>query len=319
MKPRHVIELLKETGRVWYEHESYRLSAALAYYAAVSLAPALIIAVAVASLVFGEQAAQGQLVEQIEATVGPHMAQTIQEIIGQTHTAGSGVLATIVGVAVMLVSSTTVFVELQNALNTIWDVRPKADRGWLDVLKSRFWSFTLVLGTGLLLLVPLVGSAALDKFFPTAAQSGSFYWWQAVAFITSLGLLTVFFAMIYKLLPDIVLTWWDVLVGAAVTAGLFTLGKYLVGLYLGHFGLASAYGTAGSLAVFLVWVYYSSQILLFGAAFTKAYANKYGRPMVHPDRAEPHPRRGPGKSQDSDSESSQGGARHLSHDRESAR
>ena len=290
MNPKDLFELVKATGRVWYEHEAYRLGAALAYYMAFSLAPVLIIVVAMASLVFGERAAQGQLVEQIGTTVGPQMAQTIQDILRQTHTAGSGTLATVFALAVLLFGATAVFAELKNALDAIWDVRPKPGRGWLRVVKDRFWSFTVVLGIGLLLLVSLSASTVLDKFVSFASLPGSIYWWQAVEVIVSLGLLTLLFAMIYKTLPDVLLSWRDVWVGAAVTAVLFTLGKYLIGLYLGHIGLTSAYGVAGALAVILLWVYYSSQVLLFGAAFTQVYANKYGRPLVRADRAEPrHP------------------------------
>lgn len=298
MNLKEVVEVLKGTGRVWYEHESYRLGASLAYYTAVSMAPVLIIAVALASLVFGQAAAQGHLVEQIGTTVGPQMAKAIQEILSQTHTGGSGALATAVSVAFVLVSATAVFGELQNALNTIWDVRSKPGREWAAVLKDRSWSFAMVLGIGLLLTLPLAASTALDRFFPGASSNGGIYWWQAMEIIVSLALLTLLFAMIYKVLPDVIITWRDVWVGAAATAVLFTLGKYFIGLYLRHISASSAYGIAGALTVILVWVFYSSQILLLGAAFTQTYANKFGRPMVRADRAESSRRRGPGKSND---------------------
>lgn len=268
---------------MWYDHGAHRLGAALAYYLAFSLAPVLVIAVALSSLVFGEAAARGQLVNQIESTVGPQMAGVIQTILGQTHATGATTLATVVSIAVLLLSATAVFAELQNALDTLWDVRPKEGSVWLGLLKDRLWSMAVVLVVGALLLLSLAVSTAVDRFLPSALL-------RAVNVVVSLGLITLFVAMIYKFLPDVVLTWRDVWVGSAATAVLFTLGKYLIGLYLSRVNMASAYGVAGSLAVILLWVYYSAQVFLLGAAFTRAFADKYGRPMVRTDRAEPvHP------------------------------
>ncbi len=280
MKARDVFDLLKATGRTWYEHRAYRLGAALSYYLAFSLAPVLIVVVAFASVVYGESAAQGRLVEQIKTTVGPQLANTIQEILSQSRATGSGTLATIVSITVLLFSATAVFSELQNALDTLWDVQPKPGRGWWGVVKDRFWSFTLVLVVGALVLASLAVSAVVSKLFPSGT-------WRVANVMVSLGLITVFIAMIYKILPDVILTWRDVWVGAIATALLFTLGKYLIGLYLGKVSLTSPYGVGGSLAIILLWVYYSSQILLFGAAFTQVYANKYGKPMTRTDKAQP--------------------------------
>lgn len=280
MKAKDVFELLKATVRTWYEHRAYRLGAALSYYLAFSLAPVLIVVVALASLVYGESAAQGRLVEQIETTVGPQLAKTIQEILSQSRASGSGTLITVVSITVLLFSTTAVFAELHNALDTLWDVRPKPGRGWWGVMKDRFWSFMLVLVVGAMLLASLAVSAVVSKFFPSGT-------WRVADVMVSLGLITVFVATIYKILPDVILTWWDVWVGAAVTAVLFTLGKFLIGLYLAKVSLTSPYGVAGSLAIILLWVYYSSQVLLFGAAFTQVYANKYGKPMTRADKAEP--------------------------------
>jgi len=279
MKAKDVVDLLNATGRTWYEHEAYRLGAALSYYLAFSLVPILIIVVAGASLVYGESAAQGRLVEQIETTVGPQLAKAIQEILSQGRATGSGTLATVVSITMLLFSSTAVFYELQTALNTLWDVRPKPGRGWWGAVKDRFWSFMLVLVIGALLLASLAAFAVVSKFFPSGT-------WRVANIVASLGLITVFVAMIYKILPLVILRWWDVWVGAAATAVLFTIGKYVIGLYLGKVSVISPYGIAGSLAIILLWVYYSSQVLLFGAAFTQVYANKYGKPMTRTDKAE---------------------------------
>jgi len=280
MKAKDVFELLEATGRTWYEHKAYRLAAALSYYLAFSLVPILIVIVAGASLVYGESAAQGRLVEQIETTVGPQLAKAIQEILTQGRAAGSGTLATIVSIAMLLFSSTAVFYELQTALDTLWDVRPKPRRGWWGVVKDRFWSFMLVLVIGALLLASLAVSAVVSKFFPSGT-------WRVANVLVSLGLITILVAMIFKILPGVVLKWLDVWVGAAATAVLFTIGKYLIGLYMAKVSLTSPYGIAGSLAIILLWVYYSSQVLLFGAAFTKVYANKFGSSMTPADKVEP--------------------------------
>lgn len=282
-RAKDLYELSKQAWRVWYDHGAHRLGAALAYYLAFSLAPVLVIAVALSSLVFGEAAARGQLVDQIESTVGPQMAGVIQTILGQTHETGATALATVVSIAALLLSATAVFGELHNALNTLWDVRPKEGSFWLGLLKDRLWSLAVVLVVGALLLLSIMVSTAVDRVFPSALL-------RAVNVVVSLGLITLFVAMIYKFLPDVVLTWRDVWVGSAATAVLFTLGKFLIGLYLGRVNMASAYGVAGSLAVILLWVYYSAQVFLLGAAFTRAFADKYGRPMVRTDRAAPvHP------------------------------
>ena len=280
MQPKDFYELPKKAGQVWYEYGAHRLGVALAYYLAFALAPVLVIAVALASVVFGEAAAQGQLVKQTEATIGPQMAEVIQTILGQTHATGAGTLAMTVSIAALLLSATAVFVEIQYGLDTLWDVRPKQSRGWLGLVKDRFWSLAVVLVVGALLLLSLTVSILMDMFADSASL-------RVANVMVPLGLITLLVATIYKILPDVVLAWRDVWVGPAATAVLFMLGKYLIGLYLSQVSLASAYGVAGSLAVILLWVYYSAQVFLFGAAFTKVYANRYGRPMVRTDRAEP--------------------------------
>jgi membrane protein len=290
MKLSDIPGLLKETAKQWYDDNTFQLGAALAYYAVFSLAPMLIIAIAIAGVVFGEQAARGRVAEQLRSTVGPQVADAVQEMLRSASETSSGNLAAVVSVVILLFSATAVFGQLQAALNTIWGVKPRPDRGWLDALKDRFWSFVMVLGLGLLLLASLVMSAlltAVARFWEPDWLPGGVHFWQALNYLISFGLITLLFAMIYKVLPDVEITWHDVWVGAIVTALLFTLGTYLIGLYLAHSSWISAYGAAGSVIVVLLWFYYSSQVLLLGAEFTQVYANRYGRPTVDADRAVP--------------------------------
>jgi membrane protein len=287
---RKLWDLLKETARQWYDDNTFQLGAALAYYTVFSLAPVVLIAIAVAGLVFGPEAARSQIVAEISATVGPTVGQAIESLLQHTGDTGTGTLATVVGVAVLLFGATSVFAQLQEALHTIWGVQPKPGRGLLGVLKDRFWSFAAVVGVAFLLLVSLVlsaGLAALSRFLTPAAVPGGVYLWQALNWVFSLVLITALFALLYRLLPDVRLAWGDVWVGAFVTAVLFTLGKYLVGLYLGRSGVTSAYGAAGSLVVILLWVYYSSQVFLFGAEFTQVYATADGKPVQAAENAVP--------------------------------
>jgi membrane protein len=242
------------------------MGAALAYYTVFSLAPLLLIAIGIASAVFGEEAAGGKIVEQIEQTVGTPAARAIQEMLKHTHESSGHALPTVVGILVLLFGASGVFVELQDALNTVWKVKPELGQGLLPWLRDRLMSFSVVLGTGFLLLVSLVVSAALsalNNFLTPASLPGGVYLWQGVNLLVSFAFITLLFGVIFKLLPDAPVAWRDVWVGAAVTALLFTLGKYLLGLYLGRSGTTSAFGAAGSLVLLLLWVYYSSQILLF--------------------------------------------------------
>jgi membrane protein len=248
----------------------------------------LVIVLAIAGFVFGREAAQGQLLGQIEGLVGPEGGKAIETMVAKGGTQpGSGTLATILGVIMLLVGAAGLFGQLQDALNTIWEVQPKPGRGIWGFVQDRFLSFTMVLGSAFLLLVSLVISAAL------AAIGGLFGDWQtgvvgqAVNQLISLAVITLLFAMIFKFLPDAKIAWRDVWLGAVITAILFTLGKFLIGLYLGHSSVGSVYGGAGSLAVLLIWLYYSSQIFLFGAEFTKVYANRFGSRIVPAKNAEP--------------------------------
>lgn len=278
-----LLGLLKMTAREWYDDNTFLFGAALAYYTVFSLAPILIIAIAATSLAFGRQAAEDQITQEIGNVVGPTVGTAVQEVIRNAWATGSGTLATVISALVLVVGATGVFAELQESLNAIWKVQPKPGRGLWGVVRDRLLSFAVVLCIGFLLLVSLVisaGLAALNKLLTFASLPGTVYLWQAINGVFSFGLITVLFAMIYKILPDVIIDWRDVWIGAAVTALLFTAGKYLISVYLGQGGVASAYGAAGSLVVILLWVYYSSQILLFGAEFTQVYAKHIGKPLL---------------------------------------
>lgn len=270
--------LLKDTAAEWNQDQAPRLGAALAYYATFSLAPLLIIAVAISGLVFGREAATGQIVGQIQGLVGQDAAATIESMVAKSSEPTTGVIASIIGLIVLLFGASGVFGELQQSLNAIWDIEPKPDRGWLAGVKDKFFSFSMVLGTGFLLLISLVISAGLTAMgnFITGLLPGWDLIAQIINFFISLAIITALFALIFKFVPDAEIAWSDVWIGAAVTALLFTIGKALISFYIGYSSLSSTYGAAASLAVILLWVYYSAQILFFGAEFTQVYANTYG-------------------------------------------
>jgi membrane protein len=274
-----LLGLIKDTYSEWSEDKAPRLGAALAYYTVFSLAPLLIIAIGIAGLVFGKEAAQGEIIGQVEDTIGAPAGKAIQDMLKHSYTSGESIWATVVGVVVLFFGASGVFVQLQDALNAVWRVTPKPGRGWMETIRERFLSFAAVLGIGFLLLVSLIISAALsalNRFLTPAALPGGVYLWQALNILVSLGFITLLFALMFKVLPDVRIAWRNVWVGALVTAVLFTVGKYLIGLYLGRSSTASAFGAAGSLVVILVGVYYSAQILLFGAEFTRVYACRHG-------------------------------------------
>ena len=273
--------LLKETFSAWLDDRAPRLGAALAYYTVFSLAPLLIIVIAIAGLAFGEAAAQGQIVEQIQGIVGPDGARTLQTMIGNARSRASGILAAAISIVMLVLTASGLVAELKDSLNTIWDVTPAPGRGVMRILRDYVLSLAIVLGIGFLLLVSLVlsaGLAAIGKFFANLLPGTIYtvYALQAMNLILSLGVISLLFASIFKFLPDAKIAWNDVWIGAAVTSLLFTIGEFLVGLYLGKTSVGSPYGAAGSLVVLLVWVYYSAQILFFGAEFTHVFAKRYG-------------------------------------------
>lgn len=273
-----LLDLLKKTFREWKSDNASRLGAALAFYSLFSMAPLLIIVVSIAGLVFGREAAQGRIVEQIQGLVGTEAARSIETIVGAARAPAPSLITAAVGLVILLLGASGVFDQLQEAMNIIWEAPPRPERTILQLIKDRFLSFTMVLGTGFLLLVSLVISAALAALndslgrlmvVPSLAL-------QAAHILISFAVTAFLFAMIFKLLPDVRIAWADVWLGAAATSLLFTFGKVLIGLYLGKSTVASSYGAAGSVVILLLWVYYSAQILFFGAEFTQVYANTYG-------------------------------------------
>lgn len=278
MRLRGLGALLKETFSKWSNDKVPKLAAALAYYTVFSLPSVLIVVIAIVGLVFGRQAAQGQIMGQIQDLIGESSAKAIEKIIENASKPASGVIATVVGLAMLLVGASGVFGELQDSLNTIWEVEPKPYRGIFGLIKDRFVSFTMVLGTGFLLLVSLVLSAALAAFskFMGDLMPGLTFLLHVVNLVIPFAIITLLFAMIYKVLPERKIQWRDVWIGAAGTSLLFTLGKLAIGMYLGRSNVASTYGAAASVVIILVWVYYSAQILFFGAEFSRVYATKHG-------------------------------------------
>ena len=271
--------LLRDTFYAWLEDKAPRLGAALAYYSVFSLAPLLIITIAIAGMVFGEEAARGQVVYVIDDMIGKQGAEVIQEMLINTRKKDAGLVATAVGVTTLFIAASGLFGELKDALNTVWGVKPRPEAGILGTLKERFWSITMVLGVGFLLLVSLALTAILTTIstYFTGSLPGGEVLWQWVNTIITFFVITGLFALMYKYLPDAEVAWQDVWIGAAMTSALFALGKYALGLYIGLGTIGSPYGAAGSLVVLLIWVYYTAQILFFGAEFTKVYASRYGR------------------------------------------
>jgi membrane protein len=270
---RKIGSLFKETFAAWQADKASRLAAALAYYAVFSLAPLLILAIALTGLIFGDEAAQNQVAEALDDAVGPEVAQVIQGAIANASEPSSGILASIIGLGALLLGASGFFGALQDALNTIWDVTPETGGGIKGLIKNRLLQFLMVLLLGFLLLLSLVASVVVSAVI-NFLQLGSFL--QYINLIVSFALITLLFALVYKVLPDIEISWRDVWVGAAVTSLLFTIGKLLIGLYLGSSAVGSAYGAAGSLIVLLVWIYYSAQVFLMGAEFTKVYTQQFG-------------------------------------------
>ena len=279
MKPKETFSLLKATAFEWLDDQAPTLGAALAYYTVFSLAPLLIISIALAGLVFGAEAAQGQIFDQLRGLLGDASGKAMQEIVQSASAEPkTGVVATVIGFVTLLFGASGVFGQLQASLNIIWGVQPKPGRGILGIIRDRSLSFGFILVVGFLLLVSLLltaGIAFVGKQFG-AMVPGMEALIQILNSILSLAVITLLFGMMFKILPDANIAWRDVWIGAFITALLFTLGKFALGFYLGRSGVGSSYGAAGSLIVLLLWVYYSSQIVFFGAEFTQVYANRFG-------------------------------------------
>ena len=281
------VELLKEAFAEFNEDKAPRLGAALSYYTIFSMAPLLVVIMGIVGVFYS--GADQALQKQIAGAVGKDAAAAISEILQHANeNKGHGIMATIIGTVTLLLGAGGLFGQLQDSLNTIWEVKPKP-QGFMAMIKNRFLSFSMVLCTGFFLLVSLVASALI-----TSAGEWVESWVHMPAFIlqalimaATFLIVTGMFAVIFRNLPDVEINWHDVWVGAAMTSLLFGIGKYALGLYLGKGTIASAYGAAGSLAVLLIWIYYAAQILFFGAEFTQVYAKKYGSKIVPSPNAEP--------------------------------
>ena len=285
----NVWQLLKQTFTEWSEDKAPQLGASLAFYSALSIAPLLVIALAVAGLFLGESAARGQIVHELQSLVGPDGGKAIEDMLQSANKPTTGIVATILSVVTLLFGASGVFGQLQDSLNTIWEVKPKSGRGIWGYVRDRFLSFAMVMGVAFLLLVSLLISATLASLGLVAEHLPESIQWiaQVINMVVSFLVITALFAMMFKLLPDVKMAWNDVWLGAVVTAALFTAGKFAIGLYLGHSSMASSYGVAGSFVVLLVWTYYSAQILFFGAELTQVHANKYGSRIVPAENAVP--------------------------------
>jgi membrane protein len=255
--------VLIESLNSWVDHRASSKGAALAFYTLFSMTPILVLAIAFAGYVFGIEAAQGEIVAQVQGLVGPNGAQVIQAMLAAARDPDSGRVATLIASALLLLGATSVFTELKGSLDEMWGIEKPRSSAFSVLLRTRLLSFGMVLVLAFLLLVSLVVSAMLVMLEHNAS-------------IISFGVIACMFAIIYKTLPDAPLSWRDVWIGAAFTAGLFSLGKYVIGLYLGNSGVASSFGAAGSLIALLLWVYYSAQIFFLGAEFTRHYALWFG-------------------------------------------
>lgn len=270
------VGMFRDAGHQWMAHNAPRLGAALAYYSILSLAPLLLIVVVLGGYLFGASAVRGEIYWQVNHVVGSETALAIQTLLKEARPQGSGIVATVFGFLVLFVGASGVFIELRDALNYIWDVPPVAGGGLAAMLRYRFFSFAAVAGVGVLALLSLMASVFvqamgryLGQFISLPAAT-----LEAINFAVTFFILSFLFALIYRIFPQTRVDWEDVAVGSAVTAALFTAGKFLVALYLGKAGVGSAYGAAGSLVVLLVWVYYSAQIFLYGAEFTHVFARR---------------------------------------------
>ncbi|MEO8200873.1 MAG: YihY/virulence factor BrkB family protein [Gemmatimonadota bacterium] len=277
--------ILKSAIIKWDADNIPRMGAALAYYTLFALAPLLVVAIGVAGLVFGADAARGQVVHEIDGLIGHNGAVAIQSLLVAARKPERSIPAALIGLITLFLGATSAFSALQGALNTIWNAKTAQGNVIQTYIRGRLLSFGMVLGIGFLLLVSLVLSAALAALgaFMHARLPGGAIFWEFINFIVSFGVTTLLFAMIFKVLPNVRLAWRDVWVGSLITSFFFTIGKLLIGLYLGTSTIGSSYGAAGSLVVIMLWVYYSSQVVLFGAEVTQAYVQRLGSKVVQPE------------------------------------
>jgi membrane protein len=283
-----ILELLKSATKEWNEDKCPQLGAALAYYAVFSLAPLMLVLLGVFGSIYGgSEQAREKILEQLGYLIDPSGLKVIQEIANNAAQPKAGILAAAIGILIALFGASGIFGQLQDALNTIWDVKPKPGQGIWGFIRARFLSFAMVAGVCFLLLVSLTVESLLRGLhnYLQSIVPGGHYLGLAVFYVFDLAIIVLLFAMIFRYLPDAKIAWRDVWTGAALTAILFLIGKFLLGLYLGSGAAGSAYGAASSLVTLLLWVFYSAQILLFGAEFTKVYANTYGSPVQAEEHA----------------------------------
>lgn len=277
-KIRHTTKLLKTTFDGWNDKDPFRQSAVIAYYAIFSIPGLLVLVISVAGYFFGMESVNANIMEQIAGTMGKETAVQISQILAKSTESKSTVLSTILGVVILLFGSTAVFVELQKTLNLIWDVEVKPQKGIWTILKARLFSFGLILAIAFLLMISLVIStflSSMGKWMKVYTHDSLIFFYNTINFVFSLGVISVLFALMFKILPDAKIKWRHVWLGAAVTGILFTVGKTLLAYYFSTAEPASAYGVAGSVILILLWVSYSSMILFFGAEFTATYAKTY--------------------------------------------
>jgi membrane protein len=275
---KRIYRVLVDSVKAWIDHRGASKGAALAFYTLFSMTPILVLAIAVAGRFFGEEAAQGEIIAQLQGLVGPNGAHAIQALLAAARNPASGLVATIVSGALLLIGATSVFAELKDSLDELWGIEQPIQSGIVALLKTRLLSFGLILVLAFLLLISLIVSAGLAVLerYATGFWSSSAGALSILSSLVSFGVIACLFAVIYKMLPNVVLSWHDVWIGAFVTAAFFSLGKYAIGLYLGNSAVASGFGAAGSVIALLLWVYYSAQIFFLGAEFTRQYALQLG-------------------------------------------
>lgn len=278
--------ILKATFNGFNDHKVTKLSGSLAYYTVFSMAPLLVVVISLCGIFLGQEAAQGQIYAQLAGFMGKETALQLQQIVANAALGEKDTLAFTIGLVTLLIGATTVFADIQDSINTIWGLKPKPKRGWLKMLQNRFLSFSVIISLGFILLVSLAITTILDGF--NARLQARFSEVSVVVFyvlnqLLTLGVISLIFAVIFRVLPDARIKWRDVLFGSVVTAILFMLGKFGISLYIGQSDVGSTYGAAGSLVILLLWTYYSAIILFVGAEFTKAYAVAYGS-EIHPSQ-----------------------------------
>ncbi len=312
--------LIKETYTEWNNDDPWRQSAVVAYYAIFSLPALLIIVITIAGSIFGEAAVQGELSNEIGNMIGPDAASEVETMISNAYTNQNSVIATIIGIAVLVFGATGVFYQLQQSLNNVWNVEPDKDAGIKKLLKDRLTSFSVILVIGFLMLISLLLTtllSVLSDFIVRHLPDYLLYVFYVVQFLVSFGIITLLFGMIFKILPDVELEWKTVWTGAIVTAALFVIGKFALGIYFGKANPGSAYGAAGSIILILLWVSYSCLILFFGAEFTKVYARRYMqnvKPSKHAKRKNHKNNESGNGSQASQDRTSASGADNLDHE-----